>query len=89
MYDFHTIQRLRWVHGDVRASRIVIGEDNATDADIASWKRLGGRTPTSLDQRFDTAVKLVAQGYSVEDAAFMADVSPWALTGVIAQNKRP
>lgn len=88
MYDIRTIDQLRWLHGDARASAIVLGNDARTNADLASWGRLGGRTPTSLDQRFELGIKLVSQGYSVADAAFMADVGEHALKSSLTERTR-
>lgn len=39
-YDDATQARLRWQHGYDRAESIIKGEDPATNADIAAWRRL-------------------------------------------------
>ncbi len=36
-----TLERLRWQYGVDRAARIVTGNDPATQADLAAWRRLG------------------------------------------------
>lgn len=33
-------ERLTWAHGRERASAIMLGEDDATNEDLASWRRL-------------------------------------------------
>ncbi len=37
----HTYARLTWLHGSDRAHRIVNGQDDATQADIAAWRKFG------------------------------------------------
>jgi len=39
-YDSRTIGALSWLHGPERTGDILAGLDEATNADIAAWKRL-------------------------------------------------
>lgn len=41
LYGPETIERLRWQHGPERVANILNGTDDATNADIAAWRRLG------------------------------------------------
>lgn len=36
-----TFRRQCWLYGPERAAAIMVGEDPATEADIAAWNRLG------------------------------------------------
>lgn len=41
IYDASAVQRLIWAHGADAASRIISGNDDLTDQDIAAWRQLG------------------------------------------------
>lgn len=36
-----TIRKLKWAYGMERLTRIVLGEDEATNIDLANWRRVG------------------------------------------------
>ena len=40
IYDASTVERLRWAHGEARASQIIAGTDPRTNADLQSWRRV-------------------------------------------------
>lgn len=40
VYDAATIKRLRWAHGEARATQIIAGRDPKTQADLAAWRRV-------------------------------------------------
>jgi hypothetical protein len=39
-YDTATAERLRWAHGEARASQILAGRDQRALSDIHAWRRL-------------------------------------------------
>lgn len=39
-YDASTVERLRWAHGEARASQIIAGTDPRTNADLQAWRRI-------------------------------------------------
>jgi hypothetical protein len=40
LYDALTVERLRWAHGEARASQIIAGADPRTNADLQAWRRI-------------------------------------------------
>jgi hypothetical protein len=42
-----TIRKLKWAYGVERLTRIVLGEDEGTNADLASWRRVGAKRPAA------------------------------------------
>jgi hypothetical protein len=42
-WSYFTYRRQVWLYGEKRARRIANGKDEATNEDIESWRRLGGK----------------------------------------------
>lgn len=40
------VQKLEWLHGHERAAKILLGKDEATNADLAAWRGLGSQPLT-------------------------------------------
>lgn len=42
-----TIRKIKWAYGVDRVIRIALGQDEATNADLASWRRVGAKRPAA------------------------------------------
>jgi hypothetical protein len=79
-YDERTAHQLVWLHGEPRAIEILSGRDAATEHDIRAWRKLGGNdTRAMLEQRLRLGRQLYADGWSMTDAAQIAEVGVVAL----------